>query len=223
MAEASDDAVLRDAWLTGDPPADPLPRLREWLDEARAHRSIAEPHAATLATVDEDGRPAARVVLLRGLEIAPGATLFYTNRNSRKGRALAAHPFASLVLYWDGLGRQARLEGPVTLASDADSDAYFAARHPDSRLGAWASDQSEAIASRAELVARYDAMKTRFGDGSAAPRPPHRGGYRVWLERVELWASRPHRLHDRIQWQRELTRDGDGFRGGAWSATRLMP
>ena len=218
-----DEPAPRDAWLAADPPADPLPRLRAWIDEARADRGVAEPDAGTLATVDANGQPSARIVLVRALDLERGAVLFYTNRNSRKGRALATTPFASLVLYWDRLARQARLEGPVTLASDAESDAYFASRHPDSRLGAWASDQSEAIASRAELVARYEAMKARFGDGGAAPRPPYWGGYRVWLERVELWASRPHRLHDRVVWERELARDGDGFRGGAWRATRLMP
>jgi pyridoxamine 5'-phosphate oxidase len=213
----------RDGWLAGDPPPDPLPRLRAWIDEARRGGQVAEPDAATLATVDPNGRPSARVVLLRGLDLEHGAALFYTNRASRKGRALAATPFASLVLYWDRLARQARLEGPVTLASDAESDAYFASRHPDSQFGAWASDQSEAIAARAELVARYEAVKARFGDGGATPRPPHWGGYRVWLERIELWASRPHRLHDRVRWERTLTRDGDGFRGGSWRATRLMP
>ena len=215
--------TLRDGWLASDPPADPLPRLRAWIDEARSGGQVAEPDAATLATVDANGRPSARVVLLRGLDLEHGAALFYTNRESRKGRALAATPFASLVLYWDRLARQARLEGPVTLASDAESDAYFASRHPDSQLGAWASDQSEAIAARAELVARYEAVKARFGDGGATRRPPHWGGYRVWLERVELWASRPHRLHDRVLWERTLTRNGDGFGGDAWRATRLMP
>lgn len=215
--------ALRDGWLAGDPPPDPLPRLRAWIDEARGGGLIAEPDAATLATVDANGRPSARVVLLRGLDLEHGAALFYTNRQSRKGRALAATPFASLVLYWDRLARQVRLEGPVTLASDAESDAYFASRHPDSRLGAWASDQSEAIATRAELVARYEAVKARFGDGGTTPRPPHWGGYRVWLERVELWASRAHRLHDRVVWERTLTREGDGFRGDAWRATRRMP
>ena len=217
------DEALRDAWLAGDPPADPLPRLRDWIDEARAEPGITESDAAPLATIDRDGRPAARVVLVRKLDIDAGSAVFYTNRRSRKGRSLDFHSYASLVFYWDRLARQVRLEGPVTLVSDADSDAYFASRHPDSRLGAWASDQSEPIASRAELVARYEAMKARFGEGGAAPRPPQWGGYRVWLERVELWASRPHRLHDRVRWERSLTRDGDGFRGDAWSATRLMP
>jgi pyridoxamine 5'-phosphate oxidase len=211
-------------WLAVDPPpAEPLRPLRRWIGQAQANRSVPEPDAATLATVDTNGRPSARVVLVRALDVERGAALFYTNRNSRKGHELAATPFAALVFYWPGYERQARLEGPVTLASDAESDAYFASRHPDSRLAAWASDQSEPLASRADLEARYEAMKERFGDGSAAPRPPHWGGYRVWLERVELWASRPHRLHDRVLWQRELVRDGDGFRGGAWRATRLAP
>lgn len=213
----------RDAWLSGDPPADPLPHLAAWIREAHEAPGVVEPEAATLATVDPDGRPSARVVLLRRLDVAAGCALFYTNRSSRKGLALAAHPHASLVLYWDSLGRQARIEGPVTLASDAESDAYFAARHPDSRVAAAASDQSEAIASRAELLARFEAVRRRFGDADAVPRPAHWGGYRVWIERVELWASRPRRLHDRFEWRRALTPEGDGFRAGPWRATRLMP
>jgi pyridoxamine 5'-phosphate oxidase len=213
----------RDAWLAGAPPADPLPFLETWLREARETPGIVESEAATLATVDPDGRPSARVVLLRKLDITTGAALFYTNRRSRKGTALAAHPFASLVLYWDVLGRQARLEGPVSRASDAESDAYFAGRHPDSRISAAASDQSETIASREELVARFEAVRRRHGSVEGVPRPPHWGGYRVWIERVELWASRPHRLHDRIEWRRALAPEDDGFRAGPWSAARLMP
>jgi pyridoxamine 5'-phosphate oxidase len=163
------DEALRDAWLAGDPPADPLPRLRAWIADAHAAPDITEPDAATLATVDVDGRPAARIVLVRNLDVEMGAALFYTNGTSRKGRALASHPFASLVFYWDGLARQVRLEGPVTLTSDAESDAYFASRHPDSRLGAWASDQSEPIASSGSERSR--AMAT----ASAAARSARRG------------------------------------------------
>jgi pyridoxamine 5'-phosphate oxidase len=213
----------RDAWLSGNPPADPLPHLATWLREAREAPAVVEADAATLATVDPDGRASARVVLLRALDVAAGTACFYTNRRSRKGTALATHPYASLVLYWDSLGRQSRLEGPVTLASDAESDAYFAGRHPESRIAAVASDQSEAIASRETLIARFDAVRERFGSAAAVPRPPHWGGYRLWIERIELWASRPHRLHDRVEWRRTLAPDGDGFRAGAWSATRLMP
>lgn len=213
----------RDAWLAGQPDADPLPLLETWLREAREAPGVVEAEAATLATVDPDGRPSARVVLLRNLDVAAGCALFYTNRRSRKGHALAAHPFASLVLYWDSLGRQARIEGPVTHVSDTESDAYFAARHPDSRIAAAASDQSEVIASRAELLARFDAVRLRYGSGDAVPRPPHWGGYRLWIERIEMWASRPHRLHDRLEWRRTLAPEGEGFRAGPWSATRLMP
>lgn len=212
----------RDAWLAGDPPEDPLPALAAWLREAR-DAGVVEPDAATLATVDPDGRPSARIVLLRGLDVGTGQLLFYTNRRSRKGMALAAHPYASLVLYWDSLGRQVRIDGPVSLASGAESDAYFAARHPDSRIAAAASDQSEAIDSRATLIARFDAVRERFGSADAVPRPPHWGGYRLWIERIEFWASRPHRLHDRLAWRRSLAANGDGFRAGPWSAMRLMP
>jgi pyridoxamine 5'-phosphate oxidase len=213
----------RDAWLAGDPPADPLPHLAAWIEDARRTPGIAEADAATLATVDPDGRPSARIVLLRALDTERGSAAFYTNRASRKGRALAAHPRAALVLYWDSLGRQARIEGPVTLTSDAESDAYFASRHPESRVAAAASDQSEAIDSRAELLARFDGVLQRFGAADAVPRPPGWGGYRIWIERLELWASRAHRLHDRIEWRRSLVPEGSGYRGGAWRARRLMP
>ncbi|RIL08222.1 MAG: pyridoxamine 5'-phosphate oxidase [Proteobacteria bacterium] len=214
--------ALRDAWLAGDPPADPLPFLRAWLDEARACGAIDEPEAAALATVDPDGRPSARIVAVRALDAAAGVATFYTDRTSRKGRALAAHPHAALVFHWDRFGRQARLEGPVTRASEADSDAYFAARHPESRIAAASSEQSRPIASRAELVARYERVAAG-APGGAIARPPHWGGYRVWIERLELWASRPGRLHDRLASSRALTPDGDGFRGGAWRAERLQP
>jgi len=118
--------------------------------------------------------------------------------------------------------------GPVTRAPDADADAYFATRPQESQLAAWASAQGEPLASRAALLARYAAAAARFGglDEAGAPpipRPPHWGGYRVWAERIELWASRPHRLHDRVSWTRKLTPDGDGYRGGPWRAARVMP
>ena len=207
--------TLRDGWLAGEPPADPLPRLRAWIDEARSGGQVAEPDAATLATVDPNGRPSARVVLLRGLDLEHGAALFYTNRESRKGRALAATPFASLVLYWDRLARQARLEGPVTLASDAESDAYYAARPRGHRLSAWASDQSRPIASREALEARFAQVVARFPPGEEVPRPPDWGGYRLVARSVELWAGRPDRLHDRVR----CTRGADG----TWHSQRLMP
>jgi pyridoxamine 5'-phosphate oxidase len=216
------DAAPRDAWLAGDPPLDPLPLLRDWLADARACRAIDEPEAAALATIDPDGRPSARIVAVRAVDVARGVATFYTDRSSRKGAALAAHPRAALAFHWDRFGRQARLEGPVVLAPDADSDAYFASRHPESRLAATASEQSRPIASRAALEALFrEAAARAERDGLA--RPARWGGYQVWIERIELWAARPHRLHDRLVWTRSLTPDGDAFRMGAWRAERLQP
>src|SRR5262249_46722542 len=127
------------------------------------------------------------------------------------------------VFHWDRFGRQARLEGPVTLASGAESDAYFASRHPESRIAARTSEQSRPIESRAALVARWRATGAQFPDADAIPRPPDWGGYHVWIERIELWASRPHRLHDRLAWERTLVAEGTAYCGGAWRAQRLQP
>ncbi len=229
MSEARPpDTRPRDEWLSGVPPADPLPPLRAWLADARADSGLANPDAMVLATTDADGRPSARVVLCRAADWQHGWLGFYTNRHSAKGRALAERPIAAVTFHWDPLGRQARIEGPVRLAPDSDSDAYFATRPRGSQLAAWASAQSESAASREELDARYADAAARFGarddPGSPpVPRPPHWGGYRVWIERVELWAARSNRLHERVEWQRPLTPAGDEFRAGPWSARRLMP
>lgn len=217
------DEALADAWLAGDPPPNPLPFLRDWLDEARACAEIREPEAAALATQDADGMPSARIVAVRSLDVDRGIATFYTDRSSRKGEALAAHPRAALVFHWDRFARQARLEGPVTLAPDEDSDAYFASRHPESRIAAAASEQSRPIGSRAALEARWRDTATRHPGARGLARPATWGGYQVWIERIELWASRPHRLHDRLAWTRTLARDGDGYRPGRWSAERLQP
>ena len=225
---ASDAPPLRDAWLAGTPPADPLPRLAEWLDEARAAGELANPDAMALATAGADGRPSARIVLCRAFDAARGVLVFYTNRRSDKARALAERPRAAGVFYWDALGRQARIEGPVTPSSDEDSDAYFETRPRESQIAAWASVQSAPVASRGALLARFAAEAIRLGgvrdpNAPPVPRPPHWGGYRLWVERIELWASRPARLHDRVLWTRELRADGDGYAGGSWRAQRLQP
>ncbi|MDJ0866458.1 MAG: pyridoxamine 5'-phosphate oxidase [Myxococcota bacterium] len=216
-------AAYPDAWLSEAAPADPLPTLRDWIAAARTHDEILTPDAVTLATSAADGRPEARIVLCRSLDPERGFAGFYTNRDSRKGRALQENARAALVFFWDGMGRQARLEGPVTLAPDDDSDAYFATRPLDSQLACWATAQSEAIASRAELLARLATVQARYAATDAIPRPPHWGGYRVWAERVELWVTRPARLHDRVEYSRKLTSAGDGFRGGPWQQRRLQP
>ncbi len=194
-----------------NPPADPVAQVAAWLDEA-AGTALINPHAMTLATVDPDGNPSARTVLLKGFD--ERGAVFYTNRNSRKGRALAAHARAALLLHWDSLKRQVGIEGGVTQVDDAESDAYFATRPRGAQLGAWASQQSEPVESRAVLEADIEAMTRRF-EGGPVPRPPHWSGYRVALEWIELWQGRLDRLHDRLVYTRD--------ENGAWTTKRLSP
>jgi pyridoxamine 5'-phosphate oxidase len=198
-------------------PDDPLPLLEAWL--AEASQAARNATAMALATVTADGRPAARMVICRGLDARAGWLVFYTDRESDKGRDLAATPRAAVVFHWDAFERQARIEGPVTLAPDADSDRYWATRPPDARVAATASRQSQPIASRAELLARVEAARA----AGETPRPPRWGGYRVWVERVELWVGQPARVHDRARWTRTLAAAGPGYAGSPWRATRLMP
>jgi pyridoxamine 5'-phosphate oxidase len=211
-----------DAWLSEDPlPADPFPIAVAWLEEALAARLQIDPHAIALATVDEAGRSEVRFVLCKALEPDSGSLVFFTNKRSPKARALRAHPQASAAFWFAPQQRQLRISGPVSDVADAEADAYFATRPLDSRIGAWASAQSEPIASRAALEAHYRRRAASFGvrDGdtdATVPRPPHWGGYRMRAERVELWHSRPGRLHDRALWVRELP-------NGAWRAQRLQP
>ena len=193
------------------PPADPVAVFEQWFAEAQK-LPTPNPNAMTLATIDPDGAPSARIVLLRGFS-RDGAR-FFTNRNSRKGRALAANARAALLFHWDLLDRQVRIEGRVSLATDAESDEYFAQRPVDSRVNAWASDQSEPVANRAELERRAAELTARFASGDV-PRPPHWGGYRVSLDRIEFWQGDKYRLHDRIVY----TRQADG----SYAVTRLCP
>jgi pyridoxamine 5'-phosphate oxidase len=200
-------------------PDEPLGLLEHWLAEAT--QSVRSASAMTLATVGRDGRPSARMVICRGFDAQAGWLVFYTDRESAKGAALAVHPYAALVFHWDVFERQARIEGPVTLAPDADSDAYWASRPPDARVAAAASDQSRPIASRAAMLAKVETTAKQCGGD--APRPTRLGGYRVWAERIELWVGQPARVHDRAVWWRRLERTGDQFKGRPWSATRLQP
>lgn len=200
-------------------PDDPLPLLGDWLSHAQQrHRSAA---SMALATVDPDGRPSVRMVICRGVDARAGWLVFYTDRDSRKGRALEAYPRAALVFHWESLERQIRVEGPVTLAPDADSDRYWNTRPPDARLAAIASEQSQPLASRQEFLDRIAAARARLGP--MPERPARWGGYRVWAEQVELWVGQPARAHDRALWTRALSPSGDGFAAGAWRATRLQP
>ena len=223
--------------LLPDPlPAEPLTIVSEWLAQAWAARRQPNPNSMVLATSTPDGQPSARVVLLKDIAPQPGFLVFYTNYLSAKGRELKSNPHAAAVIHWDALHRQVRVAGRVTLAPASDSDSYFASRAWQSRIGAWASAQSEPIASRALLLEEVNRTARRFGapapgapgtDDSLAvtiPRPPHWGGYRLWAEAVELWVEGAARIHDRALWRRHLTpRTPDSFVAGAWSATRLQP
>lgn len=200
-------------------PDDPLPLAETWLAEAAT--AVKTATAMTLATVDLDGNPTARMVICRGFDPKAGWLVFYTDRESAKGRSLTARPRAAAVFHWDVFERQIRVEGPVTLAPDADSDRYWNTRPVEARVAAAASEQSRPIPSRAAFLARIDDVTRGAADG--IPRPPRWGGYRIWAERVELWVGQPGRAHDRAVWTRALLPSEGGFRGGVWSGTRLMP
>ena len=193
---------------TCDP--DPIAELRRWI-QAAVDGGIPTPNAMTLATVDERGRPAARIVLLKELE--PEGLVFYTSYASRKARDLAAHPWAAAVLYWEPMHRQIRIEGAIERVTAAESDAYFAVRPRGSQLGAIASPQSEPIASRQALEARVAAVERAAGEGPLL-RPETWGGYRLVPDQIELWQGQPSRLHDRVRYLRV---------DGGWQRDRLAP
>jgi pyridoxamine 5'-phosphate oxidase len=202
-------ARLDDATLASGIVPDPFEVFDAWFAEAAASE-INDPDAMTLATVDAEGMPDARTVLLKGRDEA--GFVFYTNLESAKGRELAATPRAALLFHWKSLRRQVRIRGDVAQVSDAEADAYFASRPRGSRLGAWASDQSRPLDSRATLEARVQQQEARFPD--EVPRPPHWSGLRVIPWQIEFWQDGAYRLHDRFL----FTRAGDG-----WSVQRLYP
>ena len=189
---------------------DPISLFDTWYTEAMAS-APNDPEAMALATADAAGHPSVRMVLLKGH--GPAGFIFYTNLDSRKGDELAANPNAALLFHWKSLRRQVRIEGPVETVSDDEADIYFASRGRDSRLGAWASDQSRPLDSRATFEARFDAISKRF-DGLDVPRPPRWSGYRVVPTRIEFWSDRAHRLHER----RLFVRSGD-----TWTESTLYP
>lgn len=189
---------------------DPIAQFGRWMEEALAE-GLLLPNTMTLATSTPDGRPSARMVLLKGFD--QRGFVFYTNYESRKSRELADNPRAALVFYWSRLERQVRVEGTVERVDEAESDAYFASRPLESRLGAWASQQSAPLETRSILDERLAELEREHASGDV-PRPPHWGGWLVRPEAIELWQGRPNRLHDRFVY----TRRGDG-----WDRTRLYP
>jgi pyridoxamine 5'-phosphate oxidase len=193
------------------PAGDPFVMFEAWFADAREGEPN-DANAMALATATPDGRPSVRMVLLKGH--GPDGFVFYTNAASRKGDEIRANPRAALLFHWKSLRRQVRIEGPLSEVAAAEADAYFASRHPDSRLGSAASDQSRPLDDRATYLARVDALRAEYPDGNV-PRPPHWTGFRLAPERIEFWIDRAHRLHER----RRFTRAA----GGGWDSTLLYP
>ena len=196
--------------------ADPIELFQSWLETARG-TEINDPNAMSLATVGPTGAPSVRIVLCKRVDAA-GFT-FYTNRESRKGGELLHTPMAALCFHWKSLQRQVRVEGRIAEVSSQDADAYFASRHPSSRIGAWASQQSRPLDSRTTLEERTKEFEARFA-GRNPPRPPYWTGFTVAPAAIEFWQERPHRLHDRVVFSRQSEEvHGDGI----WQQQRLYP
>lgn len=191
--------------------SDPIRQFTRWFDDANARSGMRNPEMMHLATFDPDRGPQGRIVLLK--EVDSRGFAFYTNLDSDKGHALAAEPRAALTFYWEALGRQARVEGAIVRVSDEEADAYFATRPRGSQIGAWASDQSRPLESRAHLDDRVGEAEARF-EGSEVSRPPHWSGYRLVPNRIEFWQEAESRLHDRVVYVRDE---------GGWESKRLYP
>lgn len=210
--------------------------VKAWLDEAMDKQMQRNPNTMTAVTVSADGQPTGRQVLCKDFVADPGYVVFYTNYNSDKARHLEHNDKIGLVFHWDSFGRQVRLEGIAVRSPTEESDAYFASRDWGSQLGAWGSDQSSPLDSRAALIAQVSRRAVKLGvkaagslksiaarDRPVIPRPAHWGGFRVWPELVEIWIEGTDRIHDRARWERTLKRDGDSFVTGDWQGTRLQP
>lgn len=222
-------------------PPDAFPMFQSWFEEAGRAKHQPNPSAFSLATVDPDGRPSNRIVLCRGIDAAAGTIRFFTNYKGRKGRAIAANPRVAACFHWDHLDKQVRMEGIAIKTTPEESDEYFASRPWDNRVGSWASDQSEPITDRSQLFAKAMEVLKRHGVGVTdialkgnnihIPRPPHWGGFRIWVDRLEIWLGSSARFHDRAVWTRSLTLSQPPseavprptVQASPWVSTRLQP
>jgi pyridoxamine 5'-phosphate oxidase len=218
-------------------PNDPLNWVQAWLTQAEEQAVRRNANAMVIVTCGNDTQPAARMVLCKEFRAEPGYLVFYTNYLSDKARQIEENSRVAVLVHWDQLGRQVRIEGQAVRSPEAESDAYFASRDWGSQIGAWGSDQSAPLDSRSALLAQVSKRALKLGinvarnlgsiigsDHPAIPRPAHWGGFRVWASRVELWIEGKDRIHDRARWQRSLQRQDDGsFLAGDWSGIRLQP
>jgi len=223
--------------LPDELPNDPLHWVDAWLVDATDKAVKRNPNTMAIVTSTADAQPSARMVLCKDFHADPGYLVFYTNYKSEKARQIDENSNVAVLIHWDQLGRQVRIEGQAVRSPDAESDAYFATRDWGSQIGAWGSDQSAALESRNALIAQVAKRALQLGvnvaknlqsiigsDQPTISRPPHWGGYRVWASRVELWIEGKDRIHDRARWERTLTRqDDDSFVVGEWSGNRLQP
>ena len=195
-----------------DVDADPIEQFKLWFQQA-LDADLVEPNAMTLATATHDGKPTARIVLLKG--VSDRGFVFYTNYESQKGQQLIANPYAALVFLWDKLERQVRIEGKVEKLASEESAEYFHSRPKASQLGAWTSDQSRVIPNREVLELKQAQLQEKYSDDTEVPLPPHWGGFRVVPSRIEFWQGRPSRLHDRLVYDLQID--------GSWQIDRLSP
>lgn len=206
-------------------PTNPMTLFSAWLDEAWERADTPNPNGMAVTSAEvKDGvaYPSTRTVLLKDANFDDGYIVFYTNYDSRKGTELLNNRRACALLHWDKLGRQVRLEGVAVKSPVEESDTYFASRHRSSRIGAWTSDQSRPVDSRDTLLQKLADTEQRF-DGDDVPRPSHWGGFRLWIDKIELWVDGEFRVHDRAVWERTLNHADTPTRGDAWRATRLQP
>lgn len=213
-------------------PDSPFPIFKQWFDQAMSEKLAPNCNSMNLATIHSDGYADARTLLCKSIDVDAGSIMFYTNYNGMKGQQLAANPNASGTIHWDHYERQVRIRGTVIKATEAQSDAYFASRALESRLGSWISDQSQTIESRDALLEKVVDVIDQLGIDAAdlmnnkeiiIPRPPHWGGYHLHAHTLELWSAGTGRIHDRARWTRDLNINGDQATVGDWSSTRLQP